>query len=105
MSFEYSYPRNDLGNGMYDIDNPNRIIDESGITLPEDPTPEEYSAYIHRPVHQINLCDEAKAALPGKKFRLICNATTATFIFEDELTITEKDDILDVVVDNHRNNV
>ena len=79
---EYEYSRELLPDGRFDIDNPNRVDAEG---------------------HQIFLAKEVYTALSQKPFGLICDATTATFSFEVDLT-TEEKTTLDTTVSNHKNN-
>ena len=78
---DYSYAR-DLAGGSYDIDNPARF-DSGGVPK--------------------LLAAEVEQRLPGRKFTLSCTAGRATFKFEGELSPVERA-LLDVTVDDHKNN-
>lgn len=75
----YIYTR-EKTNGIYNIDNPNRIEEEN----------------------QIHLAKEIEAGI-NKTFKIICNDLECKIIFEEDLTEQEKM-TLDTIVENHINN-
>jgi len=82
---DYEYTREKLTSGphagAWDIDNPDRVDEEK----------------------QIHLAKEVETAIPGRKFRLVCADTLATFIFATTLT-SEQETTLTTTVNNHKNN-
>jgi hypothetical protein len=78
---DYVYSR-ELVEGRYDIDNKNRVDGEG---------------------NQIHLSNEVSIALPGKLFRLVCDAGEAKFIFNTSLS-PEEELVLDACVTAHKNN-
>lgn len=78
----YTFTR-ELVDGSYNIDNPLRVDGEG---------------------NQIYLAKEIETALPGKSFKLKCNATQVEVIFTEVLSAEEIDD-LTAVINNHKNNV
>jgi hypothetical protein len=77
---EYIYNR-EIVNGHYNIDNPDRKDAEE---------------------NQIYLAKEIEAQI-SKKFKVVCNAEECKIIFEEDLTEQEKN-LLDTIVENHKNN-
>ena len=77
---EYTYTR-ELVNGVYDVNNPDRLDVEG---------------------NQIYLVDEILTAL-SKKANMHCNGSDMHLEFEDELTTQEKT-TLDTVVADHKAN-
>lgn len=78
---DYLYTREKAG-GMYNIDNPNRTDLE---------------------LNQIHLAKEIEAEIT-KNFTIICNDGECKIVFEEALTDEEKD-TLDIIVENHKNNI
>ena len=78
---EYIYTRN-KAEGKYDINNFNRVEAEG---------------------NPIYLAKEVEQEI-YKKFKIICNLSECKIIFEEELTNQEKE-ALDIIVENHQNNI
>lgn len=79
---DYIYERESV-NGSWNINNSIRVDGES---------------------KQINIAKEVEVAIPGKLFKVCCNASEAKFIFDEELTSAEQT-ILDTIVNTHKNNL
>jgi len=82
MPFPYSYTRELLPEGAYDIDNPNRVDGEG---------------------KQIYLAKEVEPAFPGKHFRVVCDEDSCDIIFEEELDSGEQA-VLTQKVNEHKAN-
>ena len=83
---DYIYTRGTVESGLWDINNPNRV-DGGG--------------------DQIYLAKEVEAELPGKTFRLRCDAGVAKFTFDVALTegVGSEKETLDQKVSEHKANV
>ena len=104
MTYEYTVTRTANADGTYDIDNSERIIDESGITLPEEPTAEEYTAWVHRGIEQIECIDEIKEAVPELTvLSLKFNHEDGILLLDREPT-QDEDDAIQSTITAHKNN-
>lgn len=79
---EYFYIR-EIVDGDYNIENPKRV--------------DEYGNHIY-------LANEVSQAIPNEDFQLFCAGSEAKFIFENELTQYQKDQ-LDETVYKHKHNL
>jgi len=84
MSPTYNYVRGMRG-GQYLIPNKERV------TLDDPPK-------------QIHLAKEIEAALGSKMFRVRCNANDCDVVFEEALTLEEKETLDGLITDHKENN-
>lgn len=54
--------------------------------------------------NQIYLSKEVETALPEATFRMYCNGSEVCFLFDSELSVSDKE-TLDTCVSNHKNNL
>lgn len=80
--YDYNFTR-DLVNGMYNINNIERVDGEG---------------------NQIYLFHEIQSAISNNKFNIICVGENVTISFESELSSGEQS-TLNTVVSNHKNNI
>jgi hypothetical protein len=78
----YEYDREQLENGAWDIDNPERTSEGE----------------------QVYLANEIVTALPGKDPIVHCDAGTADIDFGEVTLTAEEKTTLDTVVSDHKNN-